>query len=1134
MANEKIFQSRIQLKHDIEENWSKATNFVPKVGEIIIYDIDENNSIARFKIGDGITNVNSLPFVSHHEVISYLPQELTEEQQMQARKNLGLYYMWNGPKLVSTLDASSGSWTEVTTEEFYELGFTTKVDVSDIFGGAYDVSLEFEVTQRRLASSYSPDGLTHDVRYFGDASKLPEEFATAVGLASSAEFENKYPGTDILFAIHQVIPTSEDVVVPPDTVYTYIGASTYPTHIYKTVKIYSPDRTTNNYEPVPEEYIPDTIARKEDVPEAQVQSDWNQNDENAIDYIKNRTHYKSGENNYLVEPTTFNMVYGDAYPEDPIVINPDDFAVGNILYVVWNDTIYETTVKYHNMAMYNYIGDTTNDGTSIPFSIMDVDGNGTLTITDYTNNYTGDINFALAKSLAQIKKIDVEYLPIDNNVSETGEGLLQNKTVANKLIEVKQDIDEDIDSIKNNIPYIETIPDRLSESSLENQLYYYGEISLSLDDLIGAVAFYNSAEEGYNEHVIRKEDVLQYDWGFYVQDAESQYGQNVKFKRICYVVNNAPVEFNDFTFDKNGLYLTYKYDYLSDRYSPFYISCGIHIYRNKINANHIPNEIDRRVSDIVSQIGCTKNVQLGHFYYDSTDDDQPEYVLCSSDTWTKDDIIGAVIDMTAKSNIFNHTYVIKESDITDYTWGFSFGLYGFVVNNGPATYKDVTYSENGLYLGFFIYSDSYAQATVYCNYGLSKVHQMDTIYLQTMTGATSEADGSTGIVPAPVTGDQDKFLKGDGTWANILSEETQVNWEQNDSTAFDYIKGRTHWVGNDINQIFSLTAPYVENYDNKKPNYKYIIEDEDIVSAFKEFCTNYNGQKIAINLNGHWQKCLIKNNATININYIDNQKEEGVTAYCAFTDADNITSMYCLVDSTIFKNDVIYINKKIFGLEETPDNLTFKFYDAMPSFKQLDSNYIPTATSLTYGGVKASLATEEYTQPVKLGEDGKLYISERHNSITLIDQENGFDYIVEMRNGNLVSSLRPFELMVTTSPIKTSYIEGEYFDPTDMIVAAVYDNGASKEITDYQYQTDHLITDIVEITITANILETEYNTTTSISVTTLDPTTYLADYTYTDNGDGTYTVTGWADTTRTDELIIPNNYFVRLEDTVNE
>ena len=64
MANEKIFQSRIQLKHDIEENWLKAINFVPKEGEIIIYDSDSNNPTPRFKIGDGVTVIGSLPFVA--------------------------------------------------------------------------------------------------------------------------------------------------------------------------------------------------------------------------------------------------------------------------------------------------------------------------------------------------------------------------------------------------------------------------------------------------------------------------------------------------------------------------------------------------------------------------------------------------------------------------------------------------------------------------------------------------------------------------------------------------------------------------------------------------------------------------------------------------------------------------------------------------------------------------------------------------------------------------------------------------------------------------------------------------------------------------------------------------------------
>lgn len=63
IEKEKKINSRIQQKHDIEENWLKAINFIPKQGEIIVYDIDSNYNYERFKIGDGITPVNALPFL---------------------------------------------------------------------------------------------------------------------------------------------------------------------------------------------------------------------------------------------------------------------------------------------------------------------------------------------------------------------------------------------------------------------------------------------------------------------------------------------------------------------------------------------------------------------------------------------------------------------------------------------------------------------------------------------------------------------------------------------------------------------------------------------------------------------------------------------------------------------------------------------------------------------------------------------------------------------------------------------------------------------------------------------------------------------------------------------------------------
>ena len=59
---EKYLKSRIVHKHDTAENWLKATTFVPLKGELVVYDIDNEYSYERFKIGDGKTLVNDLPF----------------------------------------------------------------------------------------------------------------------------------------------------------------------------------------------------------------------------------------------------------------------------------------------------------------------------------------------------------------------------------------------------------------------------------------------------------------------------------------------------------------------------------------------------------------------------------------------------------------------------------------------------------------------------------------------------------------------------------------------------------------------------------------------------------------------------------------------------------------------------------------------------------------------------------------------------------------------------------------------------------------------------------------------------------------------------------------------------------------
>lgn len=67
-ANNTI-KTRIQLKSDTEANWNKAgpkegsNGFVPLAGELIVYTADATHPFSRLKVGDGQTNVVSLPFI---------------------------------------------------------------------------------------------------------------------------------------------------------------------------------------------------------------------------------------------------------------------------------------------------------------------------------------------------------------------------------------------------------------------------------------------------------------------------------------------------------------------------------------------------------------------------------------------------------------------------------------------------------------------------------------------------------------------------------------------------------------------------------------------------------------------------------------------------------------------------------------------------------------------------------------------------------------------------------------------------------------------------------------------------------------------------------------------------------------
>lgn len=65
MAN--TIKSRVLLKTDITANWEKATNFIPKVGEVCIYSdrfqLDDGTYVPGIKVGDGTSYISELEFM---------------------------------------------------------------------------------------------------------------------------------------------------------------------------------------------------------------------------------------------------------------------------------------------------------------------------------------------------------------------------------------------------------------------------------------------------------------------------------------------------------------------------------------------------------------------------------------------------------------------------------------------------------------------------------------------------------------------------------------------------------------------------------------------------------------------------------------------------------------------------------------------------------------------------------------------------------------------------------------------------------------------------------------------------------------------------------------------------------------
>lgn len=143
----------------------------------------------------------------------------------------------------------------------------------------------------------------------------------------------------------------------------------------------------------------------------QVQPDWNQNDETAKDYVKNRPFYTGDPvETVLVEERTVpftdtgNGFYATEFP------STFEATVGETYKVYWDGTAYECTCVDFNREL--AIGNLSIAGfgsdTGEPFVMQVVNGEGIAIATvDTSASHT----FSISRLVTEVVKIDEKYLP---------------------------------------------------------------------------------------------------------------------------------------------------------------------------------------------------------------------------------------------------------------------------------------------------------------------------------------------------------------------------------------------------------------------------------------------------------------------------------------------------------------------------------------------------------------------------------------------------------------------------------------------------------------------------------------------------------------------------------------------------
>lgn len=163
----------------------------------------------------------------------------------------------------------------------------------------------------------------------------------------------------------------------------------------------------------------------------------------------------------------------------------------------------------------------------------------------------------------------------------------------------------------------------------------------------------------------------------------------------------------------------------------------------------------------------------------------------------------------------------------------------------------------------------------------------------------------------------------------------------------------------------------------------------------------------------------------------------------------------------------------------------------------------------------------------------RAYVDGTRKSVTLKDWGADEEYVVFIENGKLNAYLKYKNIIYSGDAI--TVMEGYPIDTSSIKLIAKYSDDTVVELDDV---AENLIPTIPFVRMYDNNVKaiynfygSEYEVYIPVDVIPFRPEEELIDFTYTDNGDGTYTITDWKGTYQGEpstKIILPNNNLIIL------